>query len=178
MVIPPPNVTGALHLGHALMLSIEDALIRWKRMNGYQTLWLPGVDHAGIATQSVVEKQLWKKEKKTRHDLGRDEFVKAVWKWKEDYGGRINNQFRRFGISVDWDRFAFTLDDPRYKAVIEAFVIGKHYVIPTGILTFAVLFGNLARFIHEPLSQHATRHLDGRVDLILLGAAIGIVESI
>jgi len=76
MVIPPPNVTGALHLGHALMLAIEDTISRWKRMKGYETLWLPGVDHAGIATQSVVEKQLWKKEKKTRHDLGREEFIK------------------------------------------------------------------------------------------------------
>lgn len=90
MVIPPPNVTGALHLGHALMLSIEDSIMRWRRMSGYETLWLPGCDHAGIATQSVVEKQLWKKEKKTRHDLGRDAFVKTVWQWKEEYGGRIN----------------------------------------------------------------------------------------
>jgi valyl-tRNA synthetase len=122
MVIPPPNVTGALHLGHALMLAIEDAISRWKRMSGYETLWLPGVDHAGIATQSVVEKQLWKKEKKTRHDLGRDQFIKTVWDWKEEYGGRIVNQFSRYGISVDWDRFAFTLDEKRYKAVIEAFV--------------------------------------------------------
>lgn len=79
MVIPPPNVTGALHLGHALMLSIEDAIIRYKRMSGYETLWLPGVDHAGIATQSVVEKQLWKQEKKTRHDYGREKFVEKVW---------------------------------------------------------------------------------------------------
>lgn len=122
MVIPPPNVTGALHLGHALMLSIEDAIMRWKRMSGFETLWLPGVDHAGIATQSVVEKQLWKLEKKTRHDYGRDQFIEKVWKWKNDYGGKINHQFRRFGISVDWDRFAFTLDDQRSKAVVEAFV--------------------------------------------------------
>lgn len=91
MVIPPPNVTGALHLGHALMLSIEDAIMRWRRMSGYEVLWLPGCDHAGIATQSVVEKMLWKKEKKTRHDLGREDFVKSVWQWKEEYGGRINN---------------------------------------------------------------------------------------
>mmetsp|Transcript_33944 Transcript_33944/g.25018 ORF Transcript_33944/g.25018 Transcript_33944/m.25018 type:complete len:92 (-) Transcript_33944:126-401(-) len=89
MVIPPPNVTGALHLGHALMLSIEDALTRYKRMSGYTALWLPGVDHAGISTQSVVEKQLWKKEGKTRHDLGRELFVSKVWQWKEDYGSRI-----------------------------------------------------------------------------------------
>lgn len=90
MVIPPPNVTGALHLGHALMLSVEDAITRWKRMSGYETLWLPGVDHAGIATQSVVEKQLWKKSRQTRHDFGREEFVKKVWEWKDEYGGKIN----------------------------------------------------------------------------------------
>ncbi len=90
MVIPPPNVTGALHLGHALMLSSEDAITRWRRMSGYEVLWLPGCDHAGIAPQSVVEKQLWKKEKKTRHDLGREAFVKTVWQWKDEYGGRIN----------------------------------------------------------------------------------------
>ena len=83
MVIPPPNVTGALHLGHALMLAIEDSIMRWRRMSGYETLWLPGCDHAGIATQSVVEKQLWKNEQKTRHDLGREDFVKAVWEWKD-----------------------------------------------------------------------------------------------
>jgi len=122
MVIPPPNVTGALHLGHALMLAVEDAITRYKRMQGYQVLWLPGVDHAGIATQSVVEKQIWKKEKKTRHDYGREAFVKKVWDWKDEYGGKINNQFRRYGISVDWKRFAFTLDPTRSKAVTEAFV--------------------------------------------------------
>ena len=122
MVIPPPNVTGALHLGHALMLAIEDAVTRWKRMQGYHALWLPGVDHAGIATQSVVEKQLWKENQQTRHDLGREEFVKKVWEWKEEYGGKINNQFRRVGISVDWERFVFTLDDTRSRAVKEAFV--------------------------------------------------------
>ena len=91
MMIPPPNVTGALHLGHALMLSIEDAVTRWRRMSGYETLWLPGVDHAGIATQSVVEKQLWKSQKKTRHHLGREAFVQSVWDWKDEYGHRINN---------------------------------------------------------------------------------------
>ena len=122
MVIPPPNVTGALHLGHALTLSIEDAIIRWRRMSGYETLWVPGVDHAGIATQSVVEKQIWKKEKKTRHDFGREEFVNKIWDWKNEYGQKINNQFKRFGISVDWDRFAFTLDETRSKAVTEAYI--------------------------------------------------------
>lgn len=91
MVIPPPNVTGALHLGHALMLAIEDAVMRWRRMTGHEVLWLPGCDHAGIATQSVVEKQLWKTQQKTRHDLGREEFVQKVWNWKDEYGGKINN---------------------------------------------------------------------------------------
>jgi valyl-tRNA synthetase len=121
MVIPPPNVTGALHLGHALMLAIEDTIVRYKRMQGYETLWLPGVDHAGIATQSVVEKQLWKKEQKTRHDFGREVFTQKVWDWKDEYGGKIINQFKRYGISVDWERFAFTLDEPRSIAVKESF---------------------------------------------------------
>ena len=91
MVIPPPNVTGSLHLGHALMLSIEDSLMRWKRMSGFVTCWVPGVDHAGIATQSVVEKQLWKNNKQTRHDLGREKFVESVWGWKQEYGDKINH---------------------------------------------------------------------------------------
>lgn len=91
-------------------------------MDGYVTLWLPGCDHAGIATQSVVEKQIWKKEQKTRHDYGREKFVEKVWNWKNEYGGKINNQFKRYGISVDWDRFAFTLDEKRSIAVTEAFV--------------------------------------------------------
>jgi len=91
MVIPPPNVTGALHLGHALMLAIQDAIMRYKRMSGYETLWTPGCDHAGISTQSVVENQLWKQKKQTRHDYGRDDFVKLVWQWKNEYGGKINN---------------------------------------------------------------------------------------
>ena len=91
-------------------------------MQGHHTLWIPGVDHAGIATQSVVEKMIWKKDRKTRHDFGREEFVKKVWDWRKEYGGKINNQFKRYGISVDWDRFFFTLDDPRSKAVTESFV--------------------------------------------------------
>jgi len=122
MVIPPPNVTGALHLGHALMLSVEDAIVRYKRMKGFETLWLPGVDHAGIATQTVVEKQIFKTTGKTRRDFERDDFVKKVWDWKDEYGGKIINQFKRYGISVDWDRFAFTLDEQRSVAVNEAFV--------------------------------------------------------
>jgi valyl-tRNA synthetase len=122
MVIPPPNVTGSLHLGHALMSTIEDTLTRWHRMNGKITLWLPGVDHAGIATQSVVERMLMKTEKKTRHELGRETFVNKVWEWKEKYGNRITTQLRYLGASVDWTREAFTMDPKLSKAVNEAFV--------------------------------------------------------
>lgn len=122
MMLPPPNVTGALHLGHALMLAIEDVMTRWKIMQGYVTEWLPGMDHAGISCQNVVENKIWKESKQTRHDLGRDDFVKAVMNWKDEYGGKINNQIRRYGCALDWDRFAFTLDPPQVKAVTEAFV--------------------------------------------------------
>ncbi|CAI2379925.1 unnamed protein product [Moneuplotes crassus] len=122
MMIPPPNVTGALHLGHALMLVIEDCITRWRKMSGYEVLWLPGMDHAGISTQSVVESKLWKESQTTRHDLGREKFVEQVWNWKNEYGGKIVNQFQRYGCALDWDRFAFTLDEQRSEAVQEAFV--------------------------------------------------------
>lgn len=111
MVIPPPNVTGALHIGHALTNSVEDFLARWHRMHGARVLWVPGTDHAGIATQSVVERKLLENEGKTKHDLGREAFVKTVWEWKEKYGGQICGQLRRLGSSVDWSREAFTMDD-------------------------------------------------------------------
>uniref|UniRef100_A0A0E0CU02 valine--tRNA ligase n=1 Tax=Oryza meridionalis TaxID=40149 RepID=A0A0E0CU02_9ORYZ len=103
-VLPPPNVTGALHIGHALTVAIEDAIIRWRRMSGYNALWVPGVDHAGIATQVVVEKKLMREKKLTRHDIGREEFVYEVLKWKDEYGGTILNQLRRLGASLDWSR--------------------------------------------------------------------------
>ncbi|KAG2734591.1 hypothetical protein G9P44_002597 [Scheffersomyces stipitis] len=119
---PPPNVTGALHIGHALTVSIQDALIRYYRMKGKTTLFLPGFDHAGIATQSVVEKQIWAKEKKTRHDYGREKFVEKVWEWKEEYHSRIKNQFKKLGASYDWTREAFTLNPDLSAAVTEAFV--------------------------------------------------------
>ena len=121
MVIPPPNVTGALHMGHALTNSIEDTITRWNRMRGRPTLWVPGTDHAGIATQTVVEKQLQRDEGITRHELGREAFLQRVWAWKEDYGGRILRQLRRLGSSVDWTREAFTMDENLSKAVREAF---------------------------------------------------------
>lgn len=187
IVIPPPNVTGALHIGHALTNSIEDTIVRWRRMSGYNALWVPGMDHAGIATQvrtrrgrgtlvgfegawpgpgetsndlwrqdrerqstapprglstehvdqrqnaacpeavsllsqTVVEKMLLREEGITRHDLGREKFLGKVWEWKSDYGGRILQQLKRLGSSVDWTREAFTMDDNLSRAVQEAFI--------------------------------------------------------
>ncbi|XP_057805457.1 valine--tRNA ligase, mitochondrial 1 [Salvia miltiorrhiza] len=122
IVLPPPNVTGALHIGHALTAAIEDTIIRWKRMSGYNTLWVPGMDHAGIATQVVVEKKLMREQKLTRHDVGRERFVDEVWKWKDEYGGTILKQLRRLGASLDWSRECFTMDEKRSRAVTEAFV--------------------------------------------------------
>ena len=119
--MPPPNVTGALHLGHAITSSIEDMLIRYHRMAGEPTLWVPGADHAGIATQNVVERQLGK-QGISRHDLGRERFVEEVWSWKAEYHARISAQQRRMGISCDWTRERFTLDEGLSKAVLEAFV--------------------------------------------------------
>src|SRR5580765_4299019 len=121
IVIPPPNVTGSLHLGHALQHTMMDVLTRHKRMLGFRTLWLPGMDHAGISTQLMVTRRL-KKEGLTRHDLGREKFVERVWQWKQEYGGQILNQLRREGASVDWTRFRFTMDEDLSRAVREAFV--------------------------------------------------------
>ncbi len=120
IVIPPPNVTGSLHMGHALDHTLQDILIRAKRMMGFEALWIPGTDHAGIATQKKVEDQI-KKEGLSRHILGREEFVKRVWEWKELYGNTIINQFKRLGLSCDWNRIRFTLDDVCSRAVREAF---------------------------------------------------------
>ncbi|SCW01863.1 LAFE_0E08944g1_1 [Lachancea fermentati] len=119
---PPPNVTGALHIGHALTISIQDSLIRYNRMKGKTVLFLPGFDHAGIATQSVVEKQVWAKEKKTRHDYGREAFIEKVWQWKDEYHNRIKCQIQKLGASYDWSREAFTLSPELSKSVTEAFV--------------------------------------------------------
>jgi valyl-tRNA synthetase len=121
ITIPPPNVTGSLHIGHALTYTIQDVLIRWRRMQGYKTLCVPGTDHAGIATQNVVEKQL-RKEGLSRHDLGREKFVERVWQWVNEYGGVILKQLRKLGCSFDWDRTRFTMDDAYVAAVMECFV--------------------------------------------------------
>jgi valyl-tRNA synthetase len=120
--IPPPNVTGELHWGHAMFVSIEDLMIRYARMQGRRALWVPGMDHAGIATQLQVEKHLLRTEEVTKDELGREEFVKRVWEWKTKYGGIIQNQIRRLGASADWDRERFTLDEGLSRAVREAFV--------------------------------------------------------
>jgi valyl-tRNA synthetase len=121
IVIPPPNVTGSLHMGHALQHTMMDVLTRYKRMSGYRTLWLPGMDHAGISTQLMVTGQL-KKEGLTRHDLGREKFEERVWQWKQEYGGQILKQIRREGASVDWSRERYTMDEKLSRAVREAFV--------------------------------------------------------
>lgn len=122
IVIPPPNVTGTLHLGHALTISIEDAITRWHRMKGRTVLWNPGCDHAGIATQVVVEKRLWREQKKSRHDLGREKFLEEVWKWKDEKGHYIYEQIKAMGASCDWERAAFTMNETCSKAVTEAFI--------------------------------------------------------
>ncbi|UDM06740.1 valine--tRNA ligase [Halomonas sp. NyZ770] len=122
IMIPPPNVTGSLHMGHAFQDTIMDTLTRWKRMQGNNTLWQVGTDHAGIATQMLVERKIAVEEGKTRHDLGRDAFIDKVWEWKEESGGHITRQLRRMGASVDWSRERFTMDDGFYKAVQEVFV--------------------------------------------------------
>jgi valyl-tRNA synthetase len=120
--MPPPNVTGQLHMGHALDITLQDALIRFKRMQGHETLFLPGMDHAGISTQAVVEKQVWEEEKKERKQFAREEFVKKIWQWKEKYGGIIEKQQRTMGASADWDYFMFTMDPESQEAVNKAFV--------------------------------------------------------
>lgn len=119
---PPPNVTGALHIGHALTIAIQDSLVRFNRMKGRTTLFIPGFDHAGISTQSVVEKMMWNKNRQTRHDLGREKFTEVVWDWKEDYHTRIKKQIERLGASYDWNKERFTLNPDLSKAVVEAFV--------------------------------------------------------
>lgn len=122
IIMPPPNVTGRLHAGHALDITTQDSIIRFKRMKGFETLFLPGMDHAGIATQNVVEKMLYKQEGKSRHDFQREEFVQKIWKWKEEYGGIIAKQQRSMGGSPDWDYSMFTMDPAANEAVKKVFV--------------------------------------------------------
>ncbi|MEG0245869.1 MAG: class I tRNA ligase family protein, partial [Pseudomonas sp.] len=121
IMIPPPNVTGSLHMGHGFNNAIMDALIRFRRMQGRNTLWQPGTDHAGIATQMLVERQL-EATGQNRHDLGREKFLEKIWEWKDHSGGNISRQIRRLGSSVDWSRERFTMDDGLSESVKEAFV--------------------------------------------------------
>ena len=153
IVIPPPNVTGALHMGHALNLTIQDILCRFYRQQGRKVLWVPGMDHAGIATQNVVERQL-AAEGKTRHDLGREKFVEQAWRWKEEYGGRILNQIRRMGASVDWTRERFTLDQGLSQAVREVFVRLYH----EGLIYKGDYIINWCNRCHTALSDDEVEH--------------------
>ncbi|MEI8356280.1 MAG: valine--tRNA ligase, partial [Deltaproteobacteria bacterium] len=121
IVIPPPNITGVLHMGHALNNTLQDILCRWKRMCGFSVLWMPGTDHAGIATQNVVERQL-AAEGKDRHEIGREAFIKRVWQWKSESGGQIIGQLKRLGASCDWERERFTMDEGLSRSVREVFV--------------------------------------------------------
>ena len=116
IVMPPPNVTGQLHMGHAMDSTLQDILTRYKRMQGYSALWVPGIDHAGIATQIKVEEELRTKENLTRYDLGREKFLERVWAWKEKYGNRIVEQQKKMGVSCDWSRARFTMDEGCSKA--------------------------------------------------------------
>src|ERR1044072_4263398 len=115
IVLPPPNVTGVLHMGHTLVNTLQDILIRWKRMLGFEALWVPGTDHAGIATQTVVERHLMKTQGKRRGDFSRDEFLEELWKWKGESERQILSQIKKVGCSCDWDHLAFTMDEKRSK---------------------------------------------------------------
>ncbi|MEM7464140.1 MAG: class I tRNA ligase family protein, partial [Pseudomonadota bacterium] len=122
IVIPPPNVTGSLHMGHALNNTLQDILVRFERMRGKDVLWQPGMDHAGIATQMVVERQLMELQQPDRRTMGREKFVERVWQWKDESGGLIFNQLKRLGASCDWSRERFTMDEGLSRAVIKVFV--------------------------------------------------------
>src|SRR5215468_3452492 len=122
IVIPPPNVTGSLHTGHALNNTLQDILVRYHRMRGYDVLWQPGTDHAGIATQMVVERQLADRQEKGRREMGREAFLRRVWAWKAEAGGTITGQLKRLGASCDWSRERFTMDEGLSRAVLKVFV--------------------------------------------------------
>ena len=122
IVMPPPNITGQLHMGHALDNTMQDILIRWRRMQGYNALWMPGTDHASIATEAKVVENMRKEEGLTKEQVGREGFLKRTWAWKEQYGGRIVSQLKKLGSSCDWERERFTMDEGCSKAVNEVFV--------------------------------------------------------
>jgi len=153
IMIPPPNVTGILHMGHALNNTIQDILVRWKRMQGYNTVWMPGTDHAGIATQNVVERALMK-EGRSREDLGREAFVERVWQWKEEYGNTIVNQLKRLGACCDWERERFTMDEGLSRAVTEVFV----RLHAKGLVYRANYIINWCPRCHTALSDEESEH--------------------
>jgi valyl-tRNA synthetase len=155
IVIPPPNVTGVLHMGHALNNSIQDILTRFKKMNGCETLWMPGTDHAGIATQNVVERKL-AREKKTRHDLGREAFIDEVWEWKKVHHSTISNQLKRIGCSCDWDRERFTMDEGLSQAVRKVFV----QLYNEGLVYKGKYIINWCPRCHTALSDEEAEHKD------------------
>lgn len=154
VVIPPPNVTGILHMGHALNNTIQDILVRWRKMQGRNVVWIPGTDHAGIATQNVVERAL-KKEGKTREDLGRDAFIERVWEWRKEYGGTIINQLKRLGCACDWDRERFTMDDGLSDAVAEVFV----RLYNKGLIYKGNYIVNWCPRCHTALSDEESEHV-------------------
>ncbi|HWJ43800.1 MAG TPA: class I tRNA ligase family protein, partial [Gaiellaceae bacterium] len=153
--VPPPNVTGALHMGHALNGSLQDVLVRWHRMRGFDTLWQPGYDHAGISTQNVVEKQL-AKEGTSRKELGRDAFVERVWRHLEETGRTIMGQFRRLGASLDYSRERFTMDDAYVEAVMRFFV----HLWERGWIYRAERIVNWCPFHETPISDLEVEHVD------------------
>ncbi|WP_273483083.1 valine--tRNA ligase [Desulforamulus ruminis] len=155
IVMPPPNVTGQLHMGHALDNTLQDILTRWRRMQGYNALWVPGTDHAGIATQAKVEEQL-AKEGLSKYDLGREKFLERVWDWKEQYGNRITTQLRRLGASCDWDRERFTMDEGCSKAVLEVFV----RLFEQGLIYRDYYITNWCPHCQTTISDIEVEHLD------------------
>ncbi|XP_077760900.1 valine--tRNA ligase, mitochondrial isoform X7 [Canis aureus] len=180
MCIPPPNVTGSLHIGHALTVAIQDALVRWHRMRGDQVLWIPGSDHAGIATQAVVEKQLWKERGMRRHELSREKFLREVWKWKDKKGGEISEQLQALGASLDWDRECFTMDAGFSVAVTEAFV----RLYEAGLLYRSQQLVNWSCTLRSAISdiEVESRPLPGHTELQLPGCptpvSFGLLVSV
>lgn len=167
VMIPPPNVTGILHMGHALNITLQDILVRWHRMRGFNTVWVPGTDHAGIATQNVVERAL-KKEGKTREDLGREDFIERVWQWREEYGGTIIRQLKKLGASCDWDRERFTMDEGLSEAVAEVFV--KLY--EKDLIYRGNYIINWCPRCHTALSDEESEHVDSNGKMYYIRYAV------
>ncbi|XP_060535750.1 valine--tRNA ligase-like [Cylas formicarius] len=167
LVLPPPNITGTLHLGHALTATIQDVLIRWQKMRGRETVWVPGLDHAGIATQVVVEKRLWKEKGLRRQDIGRERFAEEVWKWKKQKSSTIREQLRRLNVALDWDREVFTMDEARSATVTRAFV----KLFDLGLIYRADRLVNWSCVLQSTISDIEVDHvaLDGATDLTVPG---------